>query len=84
MRLKNIKEVDSFKAIVEECSGSVWLASPDGSLLNLKSILSQYVAIGSLIVEAGDKLELYCSNREDEAKFIEYFGENPDALKDTI
>lgn len=84
MRLKNIKEVDSFKAIVEECSGSVWLESPDGSRLNLKSILSQYVAIGSLIVEAGDKLELYCSNSEDEAKFIEYFGENPDALKDTI
>ena len=84
MRLKNVTEVDGLMAVVSECSGSVWLEAPDGSKFNLKSNLNKYVAIASLIVEEGDKLELYCANTDDEARFITYFTKNPDALKDTV
>ena len=84
MRLKNVTEVDSLMAVVDQCTGDVWLQSPDGSKFNLKSNLCKYVAIAALIVEEGDKLELFCANADDEAKFITYFTQNPDALKDTL
>lgn len=80
MRLTNVSEVDSFIKIVNECEGSVWLESNDGDRINLKSKLSQYIAISALISIEGDKLELYCSMREDEAKFLKFFKEHPDSL----
>ena len=80
MRLTNISEVDSFINAINECTGDVWLESIDGDKINLKSRLSQYVAIGALIGIEGDNLELYCSNREDEAKFFKFFDNNPNVL----
>ena len=78
MRLNNIKELQEFLAIVNSCEGSVWLESADGDKLNLKSNLSQYVALGALLEQKGDELELYCTSREDEAKFIGFFRRNPE------
>ena len=80
MKLNNIKELQEFLAIVNSCEGSVWLESVDGDKLNLKSNLSQYVALGALLEQKGDELELYCASREDEAKFIGFFRRNPEAV----
>lgn len=80
MKLNNIRELQEFLAIVNSCEGSVWLESVDGDVLNLKSNLSQYVALGALLEQKGNELELYCSSREDEVKFIGFFHRNPEAV----
>lgn len=80
MKLTNITEVDNFLKTINQCEGDVWLESADGSKINLKSKLLQYVAIGALINYEGENLELYCSLIEDEMKFFKFFSENPEVL----
>ena len=80
MKLANIKEVDNFLKTVNECTGDVWLESVDGDKINLKSKLSQYIAISALISCESDKLELFCSKTEDEERFFKFFNENPEVL----
>ena len=46
----------------------------------MKSLLTQYVAIGALLGEKGDELELFCSSKEDEVKFLKFFNENPEVM----
>lgn len=80
MKLANITEVDNFLKTVDECSGSVWLESIEGDKINLKSKLSQYIAISALISCEADKLEPFCSLPEDERKFFKFFNDNPEVL----
>ena len=77
MRLYNMTELNEFLAIVNACEGSVWLESNDGDKFNLKSNLSQYIALGALLEHNGTELELFCTSREDEAKFIAFFHDHP-------
>ena len=37
-----------------------------------RSSLSQYIAIGRLIEESGDSLELFAQTREDEARLLQF------------
>lgn len=76
MRLKTINEVNDFLAVVDSCNGDVWLESQYGDRFNLKSKLSQYVAIGALLSDSQEVLELFCS-KDDEGKFLQYFNEHP-------
>ncbi len=78
MKLKNIKEVDAFRKAIASCEHDVLLKSPEGDVLNLKSSLSQYIALGQLLSEAGDSLELFTTCREDEAKMLEFVTELED------
>ena len=66
MKLSNITDVQKFTAAVNACQGDVYLKSVEGDVFNLKSSLSQYIAIGRLIEESGDNLELFAQTREDE------------------
>ena len=77
MRLKNIEELNAFLATVNSCDGDVWLESQYGDKFNLKSRLSQYVAIGALLNDTQEVLELFCANKEDEQKFFKYFRDYP-------
>ena len=77
MKLKNIEEVNLFLATVDSCRGEVWLESQYGDKFNLKSKLSQYIAIGALLSDEDEVLELFCDYKEDEQKFLQYFKENP-------
>lgn len=79
MKLNNIKQVNDFLEAVSKCSGAVWLESKEGDYLNLKSELSKYVAIGQLIDERADDLELFCNLREDEAMMLKFFSMNPES-----
>lgn len=45
MKITKIKNVDNFMKVVNECSGDVFLETNDGNCLNLKSKLTQYVAL---------------------------------------
>ena len=66
MKLSNITDVQKFTAAVNACQGDVYLKSVEGDVFNLKSSLSQYIAVGRLIEESGDNLELFAQTREDE------------------
>lgn len=78
MKIKNINDIETFLSIVDTCKGSVLLKSQYGDTYNLKSKLAQYVAVAALVGEHGDELELWCSEREDEAKFMKMFNEHPE------
>ena len=73
MDFKNMKQINDFLAIVNECEGSVYLKSEDGDVFNLKSRFSQYIALGELLGANGDELKLVCDRREDWDKFFEFF-----------
>ena len=49
MKLKNIKEVEEFRKVIHTCTGDVYLKSQDGDVFNLKSALSEYIALGQLL-----------------------------------
>ena len=74
MKLKNVKDIKALVAAVKKCKGDVILRSVDGTEeFNLKSVLSQYIAIGKLCEEHGDDYEVFCMNRDDEAYMIDFF-----------
>ena len=75
MKLKNIKEVEEFRKVIHACTGDVYLKSQDGDVFNLKSALSEYIALGQLLSEQGDNLELFADRREDEARLISFLAE---------
>ena len=75
MKLSNVKDVQTFLNAVNACKSDVYLKSMEGDVLNLKSSLSQYIAIGRLLEESGDSLELFAQTREDEAILMEMLGQ---------
>jgi hypothetical protein len=77
MKFTKAIELDDFFHTVEECEGEVWLESPNGDRLSLKSLFSRYIAIRDLLSDYGDDLELFCQLSEDECKFYKYFYEHP-------
>lgn len=77
MKLTRISELHDFINTVEECKGQVWLESPYGDRYMLKSLFSRYVAIGTLLDNHGDELNLFCQFPEDEELFNKYFDEHP-------
>ena len=79
MHLNSKIEVQAFEKAVRNCIGDVWLESQEGKF-NLKSFMSRYVAIGKLISEHGNELELFCENKADESNFFAFFEENPEVL----
>lgn len=73
--LKNIKDEDKFWSAIDKCKYDVQLRSADGSeTLNLKSVMSRYIAIGKLADEHGDEYEIYCDSI-DEPIMLEFFYE---------
>ena len=61
MRLRSEADVQEFLDAVSQCGGDVF---------NLKSSMSRYIAIGRLIEEQGDTLELFADRKEDQARLM--------------
>ena len=80
MYIKDTKTLSCFLAAVDKCEGDVYLVSQFGDRYNLKSALSKYIAIGALLSENGETLELFCDRKEDEPYFMEFFSKNPAVL----
>lgn len=72
MKLKNINDVNAFTKVIEECTGDVWLESIYGDKYNLKSKLSQYVAIGALLRDEKESLELFAATQEDRMRLVAF------------
>ena len=70
MRLRSEADIQAFLDAVNACAGEVYLKSPEGDIFNLKSSMSRYVAIGRLIEEQGDSLELFANRKEDQARLM--------------
>lgn len=79
MKINKIEQVTEFLKTIDKCEGEVYLTSSFGDKYNLKSKLTQYVAISELLNSNND-LELWCDNKKDEQFFIEFFNENPEVL----
>lgn len=77
MKINNIKDINTFLNTVNECEDNVTLTSVYGDRFNLKSTLSQYIAVAALLGEHGEELELWCDSKEDEYKFLKMFSDNP-------
>ena len=80
MKLTKTTEIEAFRAAISACKGEVWLESPSGDKYNLKSLFSQYLALGAMLETNGDELELYCGLPEDEAHFFKFFREHPEVM----
>ena len=75
--LKNINDLNAFRAAVDKCKGDVILRKNDGSEeFNMKSALSAYIAWGKLVDECGTDYEIFCLNRADESNLLKYFYEH--------
>lgn len=82
MKLRSDSDIQAFLDVVKECEGRVFLISPEGDQYNLKSTLTTiYLAMGQLLAEQGDKLELFAENKADEQLLLAYLDKNPQVLR---
>ena len=73
MKIMNINNVDGFFKVVDSCEGKVELISKEGDCLNLKSTLTQYVALAKIFANGYIKeLELVVHEPADVQKFMEF------------
>ena len=82
MHITNIEEAEGFLEAVRQCKGNVYLRSSVDDIFNLKSELSQYVAMAALLSEHGEDLELFCEDKSDEHLFYKYFRDFPAVMGD--
>ena len=75
MKLKTVTDPDAFRAAIEKCRRDVLLVSAEGDVLNLKSTMSRYLALGMLLNRSGDTQELYTDCREDECIMRKFLAE---------
>lgn len=73
MKITNLQEIDEFKKAIDACEGDVWLESIYGDRYNLKSALTQYVAIADLMRDKNGDLELFAKLPQDEMRLMKFF-----------
>ena len=73
MKLKNIKDVEGLFKVIDACEGKVELVTEEGDRLNLKSRLSQYVALVNVFADVKiGELELVAYEDGDVAKIAQF------------
>ncbi len=71
MKVHNIKDVEKFFSVIEQCKGTVELVSAEGDRINLKSKLSQYLSMATIFSNGFiDELELVAHEPEDVERLI--------------
>ncbi len=71
MKVKNVTDVEKFFKVIDECKGRVELVTDEGDRLNLKSKLTQYVALASVFKDATiGEMELIAHEPEDVQKLV--------------
>lgn len=76
MKIKNIKNVDAFFQMIDQCSGTVELVTNEGDRLNLKSKLCQVVALaGVFSCEEIPEMELVAYEQADVMKIVDFMGQ---------
>jgi glutamine amidotransferase PdxT len=70
---KGIKNINEFLEVVGTCDGAIILTTKEGDTLNLKSKLTQFVAIANMFGPDGlDEVEISCES-SNAAEKIEHY-----------
>lgn len=73
MKIENVKDIDKFFAVLDKCKGKVELVTGEGDRLNLKSKLTQYVALAKCFSDGTiPEMELVVHEREDIDRLLEF------------
>ena len=76
MKLKKDVNINEFLDAAQKCSGQVFLQTTEEDILNLKSLLSQYVLMSIMgnnhLLE---RAQIVCVQEEDYQKLTEYLEE---------
>ena len=73
MKVQNIKNIDKFFQVVDQCKGRVELVTGEGDRLNLKSKLRQYVSMANIFSNGEiPELEIVAYEREDIDRLINF------------
>lgn len=73
MKIQNITDVEKFFQVIDKCTGTVELVSPEGDRINLKSKLAQYVSMANIFSNGYIKeLELVAYDRDDIDRLIKF------------
>lgn len=71
-------DLRSFTELIDSCEGDVFMVTPEGDKINLKSTLCQIIGFTRLI-EGGKiaRAHIVCTNKADESKLFRFnlFGE---------
>ena len=73
MKLHNVEEMNRFNALLDQCSGDVYICTPDGR--SCFSMSDKTTRLQGLVALTGEKAELYgiyARKREDEALLMRY------------
>ena len=73
MKIMNVKDINGLFKVIDSCSGTVELISKEGDRLNLKSKLTQYVALVKVFSDdIINELELVAYEAEDIQKLANF------------
>lgn len=73
MKVTNITNIEGLFKVIDECTGKVELVTNEGDRLNLKSKLSQYVALANVFSDGKiDELELIAYESDDVNRLIAF------------
>jgi hypothetical protein len=73
MKVKNITNIDAFFKVIDACEGKIELVTNEGDRLNLKSKLSQYVALANVFSDGTiEEMELVAYEKEDVNRLINF------------
>ena len=73
MKLRNITNIEKFLETVDQCKGDVYLTTPMGDRLNLKSQLTKMLAMTSVFDSAEIKeMDLEFTESEDVAIMLHF------------
>ncbi len=73
MKVTNIKNIEKFFKVIDECEGKVELVTGEGDRLNLKSKLSQYVSLANIFSNGEiPELELVAYEQDDITRLINF------------
>lgn len=79
IQLHNV-DFDAFIEAIDNCAGDVFLETPDGDVLNLKSKLCQLIGLSTVLKHTEvAEATIRCTNPEDETKLFRFnlYGELP-------
>ena len=73
MKVQNIKDVNKFFEVVDNCAGKVELVTGEGDRPNLKSKLCQYVSLANIFSNGEiPELEIIAYEKEDIDKLLNF------------
>ena len=73
VNITNKKDANDFIKIAKKCKGTAIIKTSFGDIYNLKSEFMRFIIVDAMLNFNVGKLELICSNKEDEEMFKDFF-----------